>query len=176
MAGFNFKKHLLGADNPAMAKFIIANSQTITVGDAVKMASGFVQVCGANDRPMGIVAGIVDKNGIDLNSTVADNFDGTFTRSTNTYVATSDNQTDKQVAVLVIADPYAVFENVADAAMTTAMIGQHFSLVDEDAIDGDTNAATVGEFVLWDLPDADDLTKGLFSISMWQFSAAEPET
>ena len=42
MAGFTLRGHLLGADNPVVTEMIIANSQTVTVGDAVKASSGYV--------------------------------------------------------------------------------------------------------------------------------------
>ncbi len=178
--GFEHVGHLLGSENPQAEQLIIANSQTIEVGDAVKMTTGFVNACDANDRIYGIVTGIVNDEGIDLSNANANTFDGTFTgadgTNKDTYVASSDNQTDKKVRAMVVADPYALWENTADAAMTTAMLKQFFSLVDEDQIDGDTNSATVGEMQLWKLPDADTLTLGWFRIVAWQADAFEPET
>jgi len=178
MAGFSLRGHLLGAANPVTRDAIVGNSQTVTVGDAVKMTDGFAQVCDANDRIMGIVAGITDANGIDLDSTQSDNYDGTWTSSAKTYVATSDNQTDKKVKVKMICDPYALFYNDADASLTSAMDMEFFSLIDEDQVDGDTNSATVGELQLWKRdPDSDaDASKGIFRIVAWQGDAFEPET
>jgi len=178
MAGFTMVKHLLGADNPVTVDLVIANSQTITVGDAIKMSSGYAAVCDANDRIFGIVVGIVDNNGIDLQNTSASNYDGTYTDGgvgVGTYVAAADNATDKKVKAKVVADPYALFENTADGAMELADLGQHFSLVDEDQIDASTNSATVGEMQLWAMPDGAG-TSGQFRISSWQGTAFEPET
>ena len=178
MAKFDFVKHLLGADSPITTKAIIASSETITVGDAVKNSSGYIAACDANDRILGIVVGIVDQNGIDLDNTSADNFDGTWTKSTKTYIASADNATDKKVSVLVAMDPYAVFENEADADLTAAMRFSFFSLVDEDQVDGDTNSATVGEMMLWELDprEREDAAFGGFRLVSWQGDSFEPET
>ncbi len=180
--GFEDYGHLLGAQNPQTENLIITNSATITIGDAVKMTVGFVDPVDANDRIYGVVVGIVDDNGIDLRNANASNFDGTFTEddgtTKDTYVASGDNQTDKKVRAMVVADPYQLWFNDADADLTTAMLKQHFSLVDEDQIDGNTNNATVGEMQLWKLdPDGDsDASKGVFRIVSWQGDSFEPET
>jgi len=178
MAGFSLRGHLLGAQNPVTDHIIIAASETVTVGDAMKMSSGYAAVCDANDRIYGVCIGIVDKNGIDLDSTSSDNYDGTWTSSSSTYTASADNTTDKQIKAIIVADPYALWYNDADADLTAAMDKQFFSLVDEDQIDGDTNSATVGEMQLWSRdPDGDsDASKGLFRIVAWQGDAFEPET
>ena len=180
--GFEDRGHLLGAQNPQTEDLIITNSATVTIGDAVKMLVGFVSPVDANDRIYGVVTGIVDANGIDLRNANSSNFDGTFTEddgtTKDTYVAYGDNQTDKKVQVRVVADPYQLWFNDTDDTLTTAMLKQHFSLIDEDQVDGDTNSATVGEMQLWKLdPDNDaDASKGIFRITAWQGDAFEPET
>lgn len=177
MAKFEFYKHLLGADNPVTTKAIIAASETITVGDVVNNASGFVAAADANERILGVVIGIVDVNGIDLDNTSSSNYDGTWTSSTQTYVASADNTTDKQVSALVVMDPYAVFVNDADADLTAAMRFSFFSIIDEDQVDGDTNSTTVGELMLWELDprEAGDASQGGFRIVSWQGDSFEPE-
>jgi len=169
--------HLLGAQNPILEKLIIANSETVTVGDAVKMSSGYVAFCDADDRIYGIVVGIEDNKGLDLSNPHADH-DGTWTDSSGTYVAANDNATDHKVRAVVCPDPYALWYNDSDATLTVGMLKQHFSLVDEDQIDGDTNSATVGEMQLWKWdPDEDgDASKGIFRIVCWQGDSFEPET
>lgn len=178
MAGFKLRGHLLGAQNPVTTHEIIDDSETVTVGDAVLMVDGFAQVCDANERVFGIVTGIVDDNGIDLDSTQSDNYDGTWTSSSQTYVATSDNTTDKKIKVIVVADPFALWYNDANGTLTQAMEKEFFSLTDEDQIDYATNSATAGEFQLWKRdPDGDsDASKGLFHIVSWQGDSFEPET
>jgi len=177
MAGFKLRGHLLGAQNPVTRDAIITDSETVTVGDAIQMTDGFAQVCDANERIMGIAVAITDENGIDLDSTRSDNYDGTWTSSTQTYVASADNESDKKIKVKMICDPYALFYNDADGSLTSAMDMEFFSLVDEDQVDADTNSATVGEMQLWKRdPDGDgDASKGLFRIVAWQGDAFEPE-
>ena len=179
MAGFEFRGHLLGADNPVTRDAIITNSQTVKVGDALTMTTGFALRAAANGRIMGICIGIYTKKGIPLdNADSGTDYDGTWTSSSQTYAAASDNQTDKMVVAKMICDPYALFYNDADADLTSAMDMQHFSLVDQDQVDGDTNSGTVGEMQLWKRdPDGDaDASKGLFHIVSWQGDAFEPET
>ena len=178
MAGFSYRGQINGADNPILENLIIEASETVTVGDAVQMTNGYVQVCDANERVYGIVVGIVTNKGIDLDSANADEYDGTWTSSSRTYVCSADNTTDKKIKAVVCPDPYALWYNDADASLTAAMLKQHFSLVQEDQVDGDTNSGTVGEFQLWKLdPDEDaDASKGLFRISCSQLEAFEPET
>ena len=178
MAGFSLRGHLLGASNPVTRDAIITDSETVTVGDAIQMTDGFAQVCDANERIMGIAVGITDASGIDLDSTSSDNYDGTWTSSTKTYVATSDNESDKKVRVKMICDPYALFYNDASGTLTSAMDMEFFSLADEDQVDYSTNSATVGEMQLWKRdPDGDgDASKGIFRIVAWQGDAFEPET
>lgn len=178
MAGFKLRGHLLGASNPVTTTMVIANSQTVTVGDAVKSSSGYAAVCDANDRILGFVQAIVDANGVDLDNANPSNFDGVYTQSTQTYVASGDNATDKKVSVKIIADPYALMYNETDDDLTEAMHMQFFSLVDEDQVDGGSNSATVGELQLWKLdPDGDgDASKGLFRIVSWLGDSFEPET
>jgi hypothetical protein len=180
MAGFKYAGNMK-AEESARMHLIIANSETVTIGDVVKKSGGFVAVCDANDTPvLGVVEGFVDTNGIDLANAPTANYDGTYTDGsvgTGTYVATSDNQTDKQVQAIVNVDPYALFKNTADQAMTQAMVLQFFSLVDEDQIDGNTNSETVGELQLmyWQPEIGDATTDGYFRLATSALHAYEPE-
>ena len=178
MAGFRLRGHLLGAQNPAQTEVIIDNEEVMTIGDAITMVAGFAVPCGADDRIFGIVTGIITNAGIDLDSCDADDYDGTWVSSTNTYTAAANNETVKKVKVRVIADPYALFYNDANGTLTQAMEFLHFSLTDEDQIAYDSSSATVGEMQLWKRdPDGDaDLSKGLFRITSWQGDSFEPET
>lgn len=179
MSGFTLRGHLLGAANPATTDLIINNNVTVTVGDAVYASSGVAALATSSTDIMGVVAAITDANGIDLDSTASDNYDGTWTSSSQTYVAAADNTTDKKVKVKVIWDPYAIFENDADDDFADpGDLFQHYKLVDEDQIDESENAADAGQFQLVKIdPDnEDDDSKGLFRISRWQGLAFEPET
>ena len=179
MAGFEYRGQINGAQNPILENLIIGNSVTVTVGDAVLLTTGFVALGTSSSVGIyGIVVGIVNDKGLDLDSAKADTYDGTWTSSSKTYVATADNQTDKKIRAVVCPDPMALWYNDSSGTLTTAMLKQHFKLTDEDQIDQGTNTAAVGQFQLWKLdPDADaDASKGLWRISLWQGEAWEPET
>lgn len=184
MAGFYYRGQLNGADNPVTIQRIIKNSETVTIGDAVKNSAGYVAVCDANDTPvLGIIVGIVNDKGIDLDSAPASTYDGTWTSGTvgvGTYVATDDNVTDKKIRVIVNVDPYSLWLNDANGDLTEAEVFSFFSLTDEDQIDAATNSATVGEFQLMERdpegePADADVSKGLFRISCSGLHSFEPE-
>lgn len=181
MAGFYYRGNLKDEESARIQR-IIANSETVTVGDVVKNSSGYIAVCDANNTPvLGVVEGIVTEKGIPLDNVSTDKYDGTYTSGgvgVGTYVATSDNVTDKKVSVIVNVDPYALWMNDADADLTEAMVFSFFSLVNEDQIDGDTNSATQGELQLMERdPDEDaNVSKGLFRISCSALHSYEPET
>ena len=179
MAGFEYRGQLNGADNPILENLIIGNSVTVAVGDAVLMTTGFVALGTSSSAGIyGIVVGIVNNKNIDLSNSPTSEYDGTWTDSSNTYVATIDNQTDKKVRAVICCDPNALWYNDSSGTLTTAMLKQHFKLSDEDQIDQSTNNAVVGQFQLWKIdPDADgDASKGLWRISLPQGLAFEPET
>lgn len=182
MAGFTYRGNLKTEESARITR-IIANDETVAVGDAVKASSGYVAVCDANDTPvLGIVEAIVDSKGIDLDNAPAANYhDATWTSSTQTVTVGDDNTTDDQVQAIVNVDPYALWLNDTDADLSESDVFQFFSLVDEDQIDGDTNSATVGEFQLMERdPDAEpgaaDVSNGLFRISCSALHSYEPET
>ena len=188
MAGFYYRGNLKGQESAVIHRTIAA-SETVTIGDAVKNSSGFVAVCDANDTPvLGIVVGFAVRNNnsqgwLPLANAPSSYYDGTFTDGgvgVGTYVATSDNHTDKQVAAIVNVDPYAVWLNDADGDLADADVLSFFSLVDEDQIDDSTNSTTVGEFQLLERdPEADpasaNVSKGLFHISVPGLFSFEPE-
>lgn len=178
MAGFEYRGQLNGAENPVTTHEIIEDSATVKVGDAITMNNGFAKRATANVRIFGICVGLVDKQGIDLDNTNSSNLDGTYTSSSQTYVAASDNETDKQIKAIIIADEYSLWFNDASGSLTSAMNKEHFSLSDQDQVDAGTNSATVGEMQLWKRdPDGDaDASKGLFHIVSWQGDSFEPET
>jgi len=186
MAGFYYKGNLRGGQESAVVHRIIANSETVTLGDIVKNSSGYLAVSDANDTPiLGVVVGIVTSDGRPLSSSsvTTDDYDGTYSGNpgvvgSETYAASADNVTDKQVKAIVNIDPDALWKNDADSDLTEAMVFSFFSLVDEDQIDGDTNSTTAGELQLLkrDPDDESDNSQGLFKISSSALYSYEPET
>src|SRR3990167_7840715 len=178
MAGFEYRGQLNGAENPVTTTVVIGNSKTIKVGDAVLVSSGAQRITNTSPNIFGVVQGIVDANGIDLDNASTSNFDGTWTSSSKTYVSSSNNLTNKKVKVLVIADPQALYYNDSDGNFTDPTDQFLFvKCADHDQIDESETSATVGQFQVWKLdPDGDgDASKCLVRIALPQTMAFEPE-
>lgn len=179
MPGFEYRGQISGAQDPVTIDVIINDEVTVTVGDAVYSAAGLARLATSATDVLGIVVGIVDANGIDLDNTSADNYDGTWTSSSQTYVATDDNSTDAQVRVKVCPDPFALWYNDADGDFTDPTDYLRMgNLITEAQLDETTfTDEEVGQFHLWKLdPDGDaDDSKCLVHIARWQGSAMEPE-
>ena len=177
MAGFEYRGQLSGAQDPVTLPIIIGNSQTIKVGDAVKMVAfasgGGVYRATATEEIVGVCVGIVDANGIDLDNTDPNNYDGTWTSSSKTYLSSADNMTDKTVKALVVVDKEALWYN--DSAGTLAVADEYkfFDVADQDQIANQDGADNAGAFILIKRdPDGDgDASKGIFKIAEHEFDA-----
>jgi len=159
MAGFIFRKSLLTKDAPTSLNFIIDNSDTITIGDAVMLNSdGHVVVATTGEEILGIVIGVVDKNGLPISAD---------TGTTDTFTVDSDNETVDLVEAKVIVDKYSLFSTDSSGTLATTNLMQFFDLTDEDTLDQTSASDTTGQFQLISLdPDGDgDASKGLFRIA-----------
>jgi hypothetical protein len=160
MAGFQYRKSMISKDQPTLFYFIIDNSDTITIGDAVMLNSdGHIVVATSTEEILGIVQGVVSYNAhlpIDADS-------GT----TDTYTVDSDNETVDMVQAAVIMDKYALFSTDSSGTLATTNLMQFFDLTDEDTINQGSASDTTGQFQLISLdPDGDgDASKGLFRIA-----------
>jgi hypothetical protein len=174
--GFKFAYNLAGRTSGILRRFIIANSSTITIGDMVKLTSGYAALPGAGAPCMGVVVGLTDKNGIDLNNsklTLAGSGAG-WTKSTYTFVAGSDNVTTDAVKAVVDVDPMSVWSGVTDNASTdtqSVLQGCYVDLVAaSDQADDDTAATTQATLFIWGV-DPEDSGRVLYSIAehqLWQ--------
>lgn len=171
MAGFEYRGQLNGAENPITLEVPIGNSATVKVGDAVKLVAfasgGGLTRATAGEEILGILTGIVDKNGIDLDNTSTNNYDGTWTSSTKTYVASADNMTDKEIRGLVVVDKDALWYNDAAGNLAAADILKFFDLADQDQVADQDGADNAGAMILIKRdPDGDgDASKGIFKIA-----------
>jgi len=178
MAGFEYRGQLNGSENPVTMDVVIKNSATVAVGDAVYNDANGITRATSSTEVLGIVVGIVNANGIDLDNAPVDTFDGTWTSSTQTYVASSDNVTDKKILAKIIVDPNALFYNDANGDFSNYHKGLLVKLTDHDQIAQSTVSATVGQFFIVKLdPDGDaDASKCIVKIAWTQTLAFEPET
>lgn len=178
MAGFEYRGQLNGADNPVTIDVVIKNSATVKVGDAIYNDASGATRCTSSTVVLGVVAGIVNADGIDLDNASTSTYDGTWTSSTQTYVASSDNVTDKKVKVKIIADPMALFYNDAAGDMEILDVGCFTALTDHDQANGATVSATVGalQVVKVDPNGTANMSEGIFRIAWSQMYAYEVET
>ena len=177
MAGFEYRGQLSGAQDPVTLPIIIGNSITVKVGDAVKLVAfasgGGLTRATAGEEVIGVLVGIVDANGIDLDNTSTDNYDGTWTSSSKTYVASADNMTDKTVKGLVVVDKEALWYNDSAGSLAVADEYKFFDVADQDQIADQDGADNAGAFVLIKRdPDGDaDASKGIFKIAEHELDA-----
>ena len=172
MAGFEYRGQLSGGkENPVTLPVVIGNSQTIKVGDAVKLVAfasgGGAYRATAGEEVLGVCVGIVDKNGIDLDNTDPQNYDGTWTSSSKTYVSASANMTSKAIKCLVVIDKDALWYNDSAGSLAVADEYKFFDVADQDQIADQDGADNAGAFVLIKRdPDGDaDASKGIFKIA-----------
>lgn len=179
MAGFEYRGQLNGAENPVTLKVCIKNSATVKVGDMVYNDGAGATRATSSTLILGVVVGIVNADGIDLDNAATDSYDGTWTSSTKTYVADSDNMTVKKISALVIADENALFYNDSDGDFTNPA-DQHLfcDLSDHDQVDESETSATAGQVFIYKLdPDSDgDASKCIVKIARSQLMAYEPES
>ncbi len=178
--GFKTYKSLLGVDSPLQLLFILENSTTVTVGDAVRLdTNGCIKRCASTDPAvLGIVQGIYDQTG--QLGVFSPRISGTAIAGAtltpdDTIATASDNRTNtsKKLSVYVIPDQGEVlYQNVANGALTQANIGSLFNIVTANPgqIDQASASVTSGQFQLVSLdPDGDASTsKGLFRIAQPQ--------
>jgi len=182
MSGFVYRGQISGAQDPVTVDIVMAPSVVFTVGDAIYTDDGLVKLATSSTDVFGIVVGIVDKNGIDLDNTAAANYDGTWSSSTHTYTssATNDDSDGKQVRVKVVPDPYALWYNDADGNFTFPTDQFRMgNLITEAQLDETSfTDEDVGQFQVWEIDPVgdDDMSECLCRISRWQGSAMEPET
>jgi len=166
MAGFKLVGQVKGGlQAPGTMDLIIGDSETIYVGGAVELSGGYVGAAETGDKILGIVVGIVDKNGIDLDSCNSNNYDGTWTPGVNgvaNYAAASDNTTDKQIKAVVCIDKDALWETACTSLAAAQRFG-YFDLTDSVTMHAHAgNGMNGGQFQMIDFASA---TLGTFKIA-----------
>ena len=130
---------------PVLLNRIITNSVVTTVGDSVKVASGFMALGTAGALVFGHVDGISADEGLGKTDNGASgDFTGTFT-------AASDNQTVAKVRAIADVSKMSLYDAEVDAALGTTTgsdLAQYtMDLVDEDTLDESTAVATTGQYM-----------------------------
>ena len=172
--GFQFKYNLAGRTSGIQRSFIISDSATITVGDMVKLTSGFVALSGANAPIMGVVIGIVDKDGIYLSSSRYSFAQAAYTASTKTVICGAGNSTGDQVQAVVDIDPFSVWSGETDntsADTQSRLAGCYTDVVAaSDQVDDDVAATTQLQLFIWgaDPESPSTIKANLYSIAQHQ--------
>jgi hypothetical protein len=175
--GARFAYNLAGRTSGIIRQFIIGDSETMTVGDfCTTNTSGEVQPAAAGELLLGVCVGIVDVDGINMDNSKRSitGSGASWTSSTQTFVAGSDNSSTDYVKALVDIDPFSVWSCEPDATIGTttssgnsAFFGSYTDLADEDEVDETNNSAafnTVAQLFIWGT-DPEDTTRGLYSIA-----------
>ena len=170
--GFTPRYDLGGNSTGIRRSYIIKNSATITVGDMIQASTGFMALAGAGGRILGCVIGLEDANHLDLDNAQATTGTGTWTSSTKTFIAASDNQTVDQVRAIVDVDPNTVYSGQPDAAIGTTtgsnLIGYYTDLpAASDQPDENTAVTTTAQLFIWGT-DPENTARGLYSIAEHQ--------
>lgn len=182
--GFKPYRSLYGVDMPNSLNFLLENSVTLTIGDAVRLdTNGAIKRCAAADPAvLGILTALYDQNG-QVGVFASSRIPGTAIAGAtltpdDTIVTASDNRTSgaKQLKGAVTMDPSGMilYQNVTNGALAQANVGQFFNVASGNSgqIDQASASNTAGQFQLVALdPDGDgDTTKGLFRVAQNQFS------
>jgi hypothetical protein len=175
--GFRYFSTLnAGTPTPIARPYLIGNSKTLRVGDAVRIdTSGLCVTAGAGNPIAGVIVGFVDNNGIPVNGFGVTNTTGATFSGDDVVVTASDN-TSRASAVYaqVVLDPSGniLWLNKSDGSLALTNLFQLF--------DNDSNSRQIatggasdssGQWQLIELdPEskggaATDATKGLFRIA-----------
>jgi hypothetical protein len=171
-SGFTFRYNLAGRSSGIRRSYIIANSQTITIGDMVRLTAGFAALAGAATTIMGVIVGLEDAKGLDLENARATLTNAAYTASTKTVVAASDNQTVDAVRAIVDIDPFSVYSAQPDGTMAATtgsnLIGYYCDLISaSDQPDETDTVTTKQQLFIWGL-DPENTNRGLYSIAEHQ--------
>ncbi len=186
MAGFTPYRTEGGQTGGDNRDFIIEDSATLTIGDAIDVTAGYAGVCVNSERPIGVLLGFVKDIGQDRRVPLDQDASGSVsgTRSGNagvvgseTYVSASNNITVDKVMARVQLDQKMEYFNDADSTLTQAEVGTYFDTVaGGDQITGAGATATEGSNnTAWILMEIDpfndaDLSLGIFRIAKTQLS------
>lgn len=173
--GFFFRKSLTGLEHPATIDIIIAASSTMTIGDLVRVNNvGCAVTCATGEEVGGVVAGLVDQNGISVFSPRATGTAGATLTGDDTVGTSSTNLSDatRQLKAQVILDPAGncLFYNDADSTLAQTNLFQMFDVASGDQVTvGGSDSNGQVQLIQID-PDGDaDASKGLFRIHENQF-------
>lgn len=174
--GFFFRRTLYGLEHPGLQSYVIGNSATIKIGDAVRInTAGFLVRAAAGEAIAGVVDGLTDRNGINVFSPRASGVTGTTLTPDDTIAVSATNQSDatRELRAQVIIDPAGIclFYNDADSDLAAT---NRYQFSDSNSTGNQIVLSVSDSAAQWQLmvldPDGDaDLSKGLWRIAENQF-------
>jgi len=134
---------------PVLRREVITNSVTSTIGDSLKVASGFIALATAGDAVFGHLNGHADAEQVGMTTTGAAGAElGSYT---NTFVTASNNQTVAQITAVCDISKKTLYSADADAALGTTTGSDlpmyHMDLVSEHTLDESTAATTSAQYL-----------------------------
>lgn len=136
---------------PVLRKGILTNSQTSTVLDSVKVASGFIASGTAGAAVFGHIVEIATAKDLGMQTTGAagaaiGSYVGTFT-------AASDNQTVAKVSAICDVSQTTLYSAELDDTIATTtgsnLLGYRLDLIDEDTLDEDSATTSSAQYLNW---------------------------
>lgn len=175
--GFKRRKSLNGLEHPAVLEFLLDDSATFTIGDMVRLDSdGLLTVNGAGNTILGVLVGIVDRNGMNVFSPRAQGVDGATLTPDDTIATSSTNSTNAarglKGQVELDFGGENLYYNDANGDFTQTHVGACFDLTASgDQVDQGTATDGSAQVQLLQIdPDGDgDASKGLFRIVEEQY-------
>jgi hypothetical protein len=170
---FQYRGQLNGKENPVTLTVPVGNSDAVVVGRAVKLDTfsngGGIIAATAGSKILGILVGLVDKYGVDLDNS-NQSITGTWVTSTKTFTAASDNMTVDKVAGKVVVDKNSLWYNDAAGDLAQADELKFFDLGSAAQVGDQNGHDTAGAVMLMKRdPDGDaDASKGIFKIAETQ--------
>jgi len=150
---------------PVLRREVITNSVESTIGDSLKVASGFIALTTAGDRVFGHLNGHADAEQVGVTTTGAAGAElGSYT---NTYTVASNNQTVAAIAAVCDISRKTLYSADADAALGTTTGSNlpmyHMDVANEATLDESTATTGTAQYLTWGV-DPNDSGNAVVSI------------
>lgn len=142
---------------PVLRREVITNSVVSTIGDSVRVASGFIALSTAGVTVFGHVNAHADAEQAGLSTTGSAGAElGSYV---GTFTAASNNQTVGQVTAVCDISKKTLYSADADAALGTTtgsdLPAYRLDLVSEDTLDESTATVNSAQYLSWGVDPSD---------------------
>lgn len=130
---------LKNSDSKVSKSFVIKNSVSLGLGEAVQISAGFLQRAGTTLGILGVVVAIVDERGLPV------------TLTNGVYTSTATNQTVEKIKAVVDMSTEDVYSAALSAAPGTTigsnLLGAKFNLMADAKTMNESTVATGTQFI-----------------------------